>query len=1006
MKKIILWGISLMLPCAYAADIDTLLAKTSIALGDEYLKVADEYRLQLKEILKLDPNLEDSDNVSEYNEIEVNYESYKSLAMDEYSLVFCETSCPDYVDPLVLPSNYQYLLKEAFNKYEYTERDFGLEGTISKYAPIYAVNSNFEEQIVSRVTKIIEEQTSLDSQAREINNTFRNLDSSYIDLESSEITGVDQALLKEDNYDKDNQIQIENYQSCIDNAELNLSFEKDEMEKMWQQYDILNSNLANHFEKVYDYSYSASGGEQYFEISAGTSWQNTTLTFSEGDSVYFEASGEWLVGSPVYAARSKGLFDFAVEAFTSYTGAGFAMGILGEIAGGPKGYSFSDMDIISNIIITKKKKTDANGYMFSNSDGMSEGSSSGSSAGLSFCGASVGTSTGSSSGISHSVSATLPLYLSSAISSELTVGSLIGSFCDTDPQVDSNCEVFLVGKSSFRSVDMFDAGKKLWLVANNALTNFQYDDGSMQVKISRKEQFKSWWNQYVAWVAQECDENGENCGLKDLIENIAFSPNPYALAKSMIVKEFPDMPVEARSLILEEINYIIEMKMLGKNIKAKELSWELNTAKVGNCENQLDLSMEKLDNTRDIIKTYSALEQNIETKKILLETSRRYYEEELEAINAARLKNLDRLRRYFDIAVKSFNYLYLTDYSATGTIQQYREGQYYEDNIERMKDQVFEITSTNDLLNPNSGFVVYELSSEDLSKLQNSDFRQREALIRLDMNEFFCKGFNLASQARVSIEKMGVLLDIDPANEYQFFKNTHTRSTNVMITHGSENRLYDFLGFLHEYWMPAQKRGIKGISSRVLLDHNSDYYDLKNSSYFERESFRKMSMSSSWKLELKDPAIRMYLSSDTEKENPLLQGVKLVFWYKSAEINGTAVNQCLIPPYSVEGTVDVSNKPKVDWKTPVDDYDYDNINSFFVYRSTTSDKGFSAISEIDKSDCTINGDDLECSFIDSEVVGTAGDTFYYHVRAAHLDLLNADNMMKGIESDVVEVTLP
>src|SRR5690606_15841914 len=119
-------------------------------------------------------------------------------------------------------------------------------------------------------------------------------------------------------------------------------------------------------------------------------------------------------------------------------------------------------------------------------------------------------------------------------------------------------------------------------------------------------------------------------------------------------------------------------------------------------------------------------------------------------------------------------------------------------------------------------------------------------------------------------------------------------------THGLENTFYDFLGNEVEYWMPSQSRDIQGYSTRILVDANSDYYELRDKRYFERLSFRKTSLASTWQVEMKDPAILMYEPSDVTYSNPLLKGVKLVFWYNSTETQGqTLINSCLASPINV-----------------------------------------------------------------------------------------------------------
>src|SRR5690606_4470789 len=129
--------------------------------------------------------------------------------------------------------------------------------------------------------------------------------------------------------------------------------------------------------------------------------------------------------------------------------------------------------------------------------------------------------------------------------------------------------------------------------------------------------------------------------------------------------------------------------------------------------------------TKDIISTYQRRQGTIRAKEILLDTSRKFYEDELVSLNVVREKNLERIRRYYSLALSSYNYLYLDNRNLEENASQYHEGEYYSEQIDLMNDLILEITTINDLLNPNRGFVVYQLSPDELKALQNPDFRQR-----------------------------------------------------------------------------------------------------------------------------------------------------------------------------------------------------------------------------------------------------------------------------------------
>lgn len=1008
---------------AKASDLDVLIARTSLALGDEYSKLASSYQKKVSNYLEENPGVDlgdIEDAPMEYQQSRNNYEKYLALALDEFEIVFCNNSCPSPLQSsgLEMQEKYNFLRREAFNKFEQLKMGSNNEGAVGKMSTIYAANSNFEEHILARLTRLIEAQQSLDAEARKLSSTLNDLQNAYVDLENEEIVGVNQAILNESNYSGDTQSQIASYQACISNETSEDNFEKEELTKSTSQLDTLKNNLTAHFDKIYSFTYENTAGQKVLTVNANAGWAQQDIGLVSSDRILITATGNWNLRGSVnifnpshfvigkrtdpltvaYVLNSKQVNNYASNALFSIMTDHFQpeFQALKKIEEDPK----PAFNRIRNGLDCKP-----DGYMFSFSNSLSNGSSVGTSAsvGVSFLvSASVSASSSSSIGQSVGTSGTYSLKLNTTSAPNFAVGALIGSFCEGNPADDSTCEMFFIGSGGIFDVPSSLGTKKLWLRGNDGGLIGE-NKGSIQVSVRKQTAFVNYWNQYISWFNDDCDEGGYNCGLGKVLENIAYTPNPYSVARAAFVKQFPEFPEEVKGLILEQINYFVEMKIAQKDVKAKELSRELHQTKIATCRDQLDNTKQKLETTRELLATYRRREQNVRTKEIILDTTREFYEGELSAINNVRNKNLERIRRYYYLATNAYNYLYLDNFNPDGQAQPYFEGDYYKNQVSILEDLVLEITTVNDLLNPNRGFVIYQLSPEEFKKLINPDYRLRKTNVKLDYNDFFCQGFNIENQGRVMIDKVGVLLDVDPAREHLFFKNTNSRNTQLQITHGLENKFFDFSGSPVEYWMPSQKRNIGAYSSRILADSQSDYLQLRESRYFERTSFRKTSFASSWQLDMLDPSIRIYESSDTNYSNPILQGVKLVIWFNSAELQGELnLNQCLAPAHNIEASVGSRSGADVSWSFPLTDRDFSSIQRFTVYRSLNPTFGFKAIGHLDKTECDTEGAEIDCSYNDNTV--TEG-TYYYQVRSSYLSAGEVGAYLDGIPSEVDSVIL-
>ncbi len=1021
-KSLFLIALLTTMPCI-ASDLDVLIAKTALALGDEYSKLASNYQTKVASYLSSQPEMDfenEADVPVEYLSVRDNYHKYKNLALAEYSIIFCNNAClpPNKPTGLEMADRYNFLRREAFTKHQQLGLGSNNAGTIGKISTIYAVTSSFEDHLLGKLTKLVEVQQRLDVEARKLSNTMNDLQNSYVDLESEQIVGVTQSILNEQNYSNEAQTQLSSYESCITSEVIEDNFERDELKKSLSQLDILQKNVRGHMEKAFDSVYQDISGQKVATIKSNLGWQQQLVTLGSKDRILISATGAWnfkgaveiFEPSHLDVPDDKGLLSGISKGISSMFNS--ATNALGSLMGGLlkpkaqilKAIAQSNKPAFNRISTGLECK--AEGYLLTFSEGLGNGISEGTGAsagvGYGYFDMGVSSSSGSSSSVSSGIGGTYTLKLTTTTKPQLPLGALLGSFCDIAPSSDPTCEVFLIGAGTLVEAPNPIGSKKLWLIGNDGGSRAA-NTGSLQVILQKQATFKSYWDEYYDWYTDECDTNGFNCGLGYILENIAYTPNPYAAVKASFTKQFPNFPDEVSNIILQQINYMVEMNLAEKEIKTKELSRELHSTKIATCKDQAAVTLEKVKVSRELMSTFQRRAQTIRTKEMILDTSRKFYEQELAAINTVRLKNIERIKRYYALTVSSYNYLYLDNFRPEGESQPYFEGDFYKSQVDLMEDLISEITAVNDLLNLNRGFVVYQLSNEELQGLTVPDYRLRKSQVKLDHSDFFCQGFDVENQARVMIDKVGILLDIDPAKEHLFFKNPHKRNTQIQLAHGLENIFYGFDGSEKEQWMPSQKRNIAGYSTRVLTDANSDYFKLRDTSIFERLSFRKTSFASTWQLDMTDPSIRMYEDSDTSFTNSLLKGLKLVFWFNSTELQGDSVlNKCLTSPVNLVSEEALRTGAAISWSFPKDDIDFDFIERFTVYRSTHPENGFKPIGHVNVEDCGDGTTDVDCAYTDSVV---SEGQYYYQVRSAYRKDSTDKYYLNGVPSTATSITL-
>ncbi|MFG1486105.1 hypothetical protein [Halobacteriovorax sp. RZ-2] len=977
--------------CTQAYTTDELLAKTSIALGDAYLEKAKALENDVVKVLK-NQEIDFTNSLSLNNRIVEDYLNFRDLALEEYRNVYCSgVECPEGVGNLNLGKDFLFYKREAYSKAELLLSGAANLGRISNVADVYATNLDFKEHLINRLNGLISQQRKYDELARSLNKNVIDLKTAYIN-EDLNVVGVDQSVIREENYLLSEQSQYQEYLSCVNSYEAQDQFETEEYKKAIEQYNLLVKNIDSNFDKIYDYKYSNSAGTETFSVKANLGWQDTGIEFAQGEKVRINASGSW-------ANRSATSFFKADHIYESVNGnidvmffksvgkflknavrkvVGTFTGLLGDTLPEQQKLLLQNIEVSDNHIVdrinTGTLKSGPDGYSFSFSNSASKGVSNSTGKGVSagfgtgFFSVGGSASQGSSESLNSSagVGGTYGFKLSTSIVPNIPLGTLIGSYCSEVPN-GSNCEVFEVGADGVFEIDNYIEGGKLWLRSNDSDLALALNNGELNVEISKATKFSNYLDQYYSWMDQECDDFGENCGLSNILENIAYIPNPYSLASDLFEKKFPEYPSEVKQILLAEIGYLIELNIIKRDIKLKEHGHELTDVKVTHCKEQAKYTEEKVNNTRELIATYSRMNKSRQSMSLLLDASRRFYEQELEGLNWVRSKNLERLDRYYILVVNAFNYLYFSDYRSIGSKANYFEGDYYHENMERMQDQILDITAENDLLNPNRGFVVYDLSYDEMQELISLNPKERKTQLRIRLEDVMCSGFGLNDQTRVMIEKVGILLDLDPAREHLFFKNPYVRSTKSLLVHGSENQFYDLDGRETDYWMPAQQRRINAWSSRILTDVNSDYTELRNSRFFERQSFRKTSFATTWRMDLTDPMLQMYTEGDSE---PILQGVKLVFWFNSTELlKSEPVNYCASAPDTLElvSYDDVNQTADIKWSISKDSVAFDNIESFQIYTSKNNNNGY-RISDIHSLDnCTDMGEYFECQkTIDTE----------------------------------------
>jgi len=928
----LVWIASLMASSPSLAqddDTEVVRARAYIALADELYSLAEGYADELVRIFAkrssgagaytpgtpADPipitgtgttyTDEELRTIEKYNAVvEEAKQNYEKLFGADYS--FAGT------DPMVLPINFTYLKREAYFKWSILQQGFLSGGHRVRGANLYAVNADFKKDLLERTGQIVEEVRRLDEEARRLRNDYNAIKRARVD-ENGALVGIDESRLQAQNYSLDTQSQIRQYQGQMESLDLQQGSESEDIiaktKILYPAQDLFQRRWTSLM------NVKATGGTSDFvTVQANWNYEDAktnaiTGSFPPGSYLLIRASGKWVPKGiisggavhPVTSIPPKNYFGFF----------GIRYGDLGQINFGLNEYDALvaqqlqsgalDADANGLSITTQESVTEAVERTRTDSSSVSVGAQA--SAGFSLFGNGVtvtaSASTGhtdetrNSKGRSKSQGVTTGYKIANADMPTAVVGSLI-AFVDWPGRNPADVQPIFVGSSGMIQIpnDAPPTDVVLYLMQNDAAGHHGQSTGSVNVEISTTSSFASYMPTFVNWLERGCNNSNadgtevSDCGFKAILDKVAFQKDPQTFARSAlnVFLQSVNPPGPFAKYISDIVEASVSLEMANRELELAIQRSEQTKISAMTARSAYEASQDKAQVTEELVESIQRRADYATQKGPLLAAAVRYYEDEIANVEVLRSHVLARLKRYLGLTIDSFNYLYLTDFKIQGEATVGFEGDFYKQKLDILVDQITNIDVQDDLLNPNRGYLVQDLSAEQVAELKA---KGTTGLV-LKPEDFFCKGYGIEDQVRVHIEKVGYLLDIDPINEQRFFKNPNTRRVAIRTTHSNSNVHYDLFGNVIEYYLPSQTKDIYGYSQRVLTDYHSDYVELGLSNAFQRASFRNTSYASSWILELLDRQ-----SFDLS----YLNGVKFVIYFTSTEArDGKTLQNCTAAP--------------------------------------------------------------------------------------------------------------
>ncbi|MCC7442716.1 MAG: hypothetical protein IT285_13860 [Bdellovibrionales bacterium] len=825
--------------------------------------------------------------------------SYERLFASDFGVVGAEA--------FRLPINYKFLKREAYDKWVSIREGFTFGAHRVRGANLYAVNADFKKDLLERTAQIVDEVLRLDQESRRLRQQLTDFRLAQVSAEG-ELIGLEETRLQTQNYSLDVQTQVRQYRGEVDSLDKQSIEENKEVEAKLAILGPARQMLARNWTNLMNERTTTSGSNVH-QVQA--SWDDLTARANPvpgdirpGSYLYVKASGQWTpkgiarggILRPItstramrYFERTKAKWGEATQPIARKELTKFDKQIIdalkvGKLLAGPDGFQVSDNETVSKVKTKTNTETSSSPSVSVSIPFLPISVSSGG-------GSSTSSSSSSSRGREQGIS--VEFRSANTYLPEAPVGGLIAVI--TWPGLLPEEELLqYVGFSDVIKVPTIAEGApatgiQVFFLANDWDGKIDGEGtGFLNVETTQNVAFETFAGAFSDWLDRGCDTNAdgtevENCGFQAILDKIAFQRDPQAFGRAavnMFMQHAGIGPSNAfRPILTEVVEASVSLEVANRDLDMAVHRTEQTAISAMTAKGNLEDSQRKVQNTAELVETILRRQELMTKKRApLLAAGLRFYEDELAALEALRAHALARLNRYMANTIDSFNYLYLTDFSLQGEALPGFDGQFYKEHLDLLTDQVLNIDVQEDLLNPNRGFITYDLTPAQVQEIKDT----AQTAFTLRAEDFFCKGFGIEDQVRVHIEKVGFLLDVNAADEPDFFVNPNVRRMSIRTTHANSNHHWDLDGERVEYYLPSQTKEIHAYPLRVMSDVNSDFIELGLSNLFSRASFRNTSYETSWILQV----------LDGENFNlDFLNGVKFVVYFSSTEARGGLILQ-------------------------------------------------------------------------------------------------------------------
>jgi hypothetical protein len=891
-------------------DSEVVRAQAYISLGDELANLGEENADKLSASLQNGVVLDGSGNyqlTTAQQAVLRDHDALVAEAQSWYLKVFGRQYGIADTEQFSLPLGFQFLNRDAYEKWTALSKGFLSGANRRKNANLYAVNADFKSDIIAKTSSIVAELQRLDSEARRIDQEYRTFRVAQSDASGNAI-GIDTSKLQAENYSLQAQTQLQQYTGQGRSLGVQLS---DEAKSVAAKDAIVGASrelFRTNWSNLMDVDVMTGGAPEAVTIPATSdAYIEAASGLNGGDVVYIEASGRWQANG----VAQNGCFGPGTTCYLEYSAAlpsGTYWNWLTPQIGAPgsltavNGYPSMDtvtLGPIFNSLINKLNYCDPNGYFLSASDSVSSSTSTGQSlnGGLSYTNSGIGINIGGSIsegegyGRGTGQAVTIGFRTANAELPDATLGSLVGRLTGVGLS-EPDLKKFLVGSNIAIKIPEGASNVSIWLIQNDVINKHSENLGSLNVKITKSVSFASYVPAFWTWFNKKCtvnpvDGSKTDCGFASIIDSIAYETNPQLLADTALANfintypsELQPVPDVFKSLMSGAVKSALSLAMANRDLELALAQSEQTSIAKNTAEASADIVTQQINATAELVGLIQKQKGSAQRTTALIAAGREFYENELSNIEKLRNYVTARLHRYMQISHDSYNYRYLDNLKLTGSAQPGYEGDFYSKALQSLIDRAADDDATNDAANPNRGFLVYQLPANQLAQLKETG----KTSFSLNPELFYCQGYGIEDQVRIHIEKVGYLLDINPANEQNFFSNVNIRRMALKTTHGNSNSFHDLQTKVTDYYIPSQSKEIYGYSTRVLTDHHSDYAELGDSNLFQRRSFQNTSYVADWTTQILDM---------TNYNLEYLDGVKFVIYFSSTEAsNGAVLKTC------------------------------------------------------------------------------------------------------------------